>query len=562
MAEQHEPELGVLRDVGDALKAGFRRREAIDIGRAFKRRRLFLLVPAVALVAAAGAFAAVTALKGTPSAPLSGAVAAPSPSPGWGTTRYSVTLSPTLQAGTVGWCIDAEVQVPVPVRVNDVPALRGFLVAQRSELTRFRAAVISNLKGDPATIKIRGQSISLPPVPRSRRARTEVGLRTVERHLREIPQLLGDLAHPRARASLGFQNAIRNLAGVGYQYKAPGQDCGHVATTSTPLVGAPYIGFTGSEYSIPQGVRTQPLNTITPQMLGSTTLTTTAVYVTGPHVAAIRTGPSETVLTKSAGLPNRYRIAVTVKATVEKPIAGHAPLEPNRIYSAQQPPQHAANGALPSIKRLPTAVALDKNGRRIASQPTPITAGIPSIAWKPAQQFVPKYANGGDVLQLNPGAHPPAGACEIDTSHVPGSRTSWGAVIRQIRSFPKLTGVTLMSCAYTSFYLPDGAAPQAAILLDAQNPAAPPPPLPGARQLSRQPDIVNEPIVQLSGTTNLTARRTANAWLVIEGAGSITRQIKILSQLRVCVHLHNQPCHPTTTIPNDDTTTTTATRSS
>jgi hypothetical protein len=88
--------------------------------RRLSRRRVYLIAVA-AVLAAGGTAGAVAVLHDEPSAPLSGALPGP---PGG---RYSFSVTPSLGAGTVGWCIDEETQM-------SAPTLRELAVRLRSDL--------------------------------------------------------------------------------------------------------------------------------------------------------------------------------------------------------------------------------------------------------------------------------------------------------------------------------------------------------------------------------------------------------------------------------------------
>jgi hypothetical protein len=118
------------------------------------RRRVYPIAIA-ALLAAGGTAGAVAVLHGERSAPLSGALPGP---PGG---RYSFSVIPSLGAGTIGWCINEETQMPAPTLrelarrltsdleralVNDRAELRhGHLSpARRQQLRRYVTATIPN----------------------------------------------------------------------------------------------------------------------------------------------------------------------------------------------------------------------------------------------------------------------------------------------------------------------------------------------------------------------------------------------------------------------------------
>ncbi len=365
LEDPRDDQLPFLGALGDQLKPAFRRREAEDIGRALKRRRLMLLVPVLALLAAGGAVAAVAVLKGRPSAPLSGAVA-PSPSdsfPGSGTTRYSLVVTPSLGAGTVGWCINEQLQIPVPVPVGDVSGLRALLLKLRLRAREERSSALANLAGRPGELYgPTGRPLlqTLPDTTAEERHLSRVELARVDRELAKFPPLLRELREPQVRASQAFQQEIRDIAGAGFQYTQPGTNCSHVERTGNPFIGSPYVGFVGGSYNILSDK----------QSPSTRRLTTTTVYLTAPDVAAVRASPGLTILTRAIkALPDGYRIAITVSATQQKLKPGQKPLNNYRIYTAGQ----AINpffGTLPSMRGASRPIALDAAGRASRHAPT------------------------------------------------------------------------------------------------------------------------------------------------------------------------------------------------
>jgi hypothetical protein len=521
-----DDQLPFLGDLGEQLKRAFRMREAEDIGRALKRRRLMFLSPVLALLVAGGAVAAVAVLKGRPSAPLSGPVA-PSPSdsfPGSGTTRYSLVVTPELGAGTVGWCINEQLQIPVPVPVSDVGGIRALLLRERTRALEERSSTVANLAGQPGELYgPTGQPLGqIPPDTTAvQRHWSRVELVRVDGELAKLPVLLRELRDPKARASQAFQQAIRDIAGEGFQYTQPGTSCGHVERAGSAFIGAPYVGFVGGSYNILGD----------PQSPSTRRLTTTTVYLTAGDVAAVRTAPGVTILTRAVkALPDGYRIAISVAASQQKLKPGQKPLNNYRIYTAGQP-INPFFGTLPSTNGAPTPAALDAAGHALPSRPYPRAAGNTRVGWRP--QF--------------PGAREariaiPAGACEIRLSAVRENQPGGGAVVRDVRGFPGLAGRPLLSCAYTTWYDTNDNLVQAAILLDARHPGSPPPMLPDATPIPGHAGFINEPITQLRRSTNITGRRVGNAWLVLEAQDPLAQRLAILNELGACVRLTGAPC--------------------
>jgi hypothetical protein len=521
-----DDQLPFLGDLGEQLKRAFRMREADDIGRALKRRRLMFLSPALALLLAGGAVAAVAVLKKRPSAPLSGPVA-PSHSdsfPGSGTTRYSLVVTPDLGAGTVGWCINEQLQIPVPVPVGDISGIRALLLKERTRALEQRRSAVGNLAGQPGELYgPSGQPLfqTPPDTTADERDSSRLEIARVDGELPRFALLLRELRDPGTRASAAFQQAIRDIAGDGFQYTQPGTSCGHVERVGSAFIGAPYVGFVGGSYNILSD----------PRSPSTRRLTTTTVYLTAPDVAAVRTAPGVTILTRAVkALPDGYRIAISVVATQQKLKPGQKPLNNYRIYTAGRP-INPFFGTLPSTNGAPTPIALDADGHALPARPYPAATGNIRVGWRPQYPGVREAR-----ITI------PAGACEIRLSAVRENQPGGGTVVRNVRGFPDLAGRPLLSCAYTTWYDAHDNLVQTAILLDARHPGSPPPMLPDATPVIGHPGFINEPITQLRRSTNITARRIGNAWLVLETRDPLAQRIAILNELGACVHLSGAPC--------------------
>ena len=90
----------------------------------------------------------------------------------------------------------------------------------------------------------------------------------------------------------------------------------------------------------------------------------------------------------------------------------------------------------------------------------------------------------------------------------------------------------------------DGWPLQAAVLLDGHRPGQILGPIPGARPVPGQPDLVNLPLgrVPLNYDTpisadspqfSLTAKRVGNAWLVVQGGSRLAQRVHVLNALRI-----------------------------
>jgi hypothetical protein len=225
----------------------------------------------------------------------------------------------------------------------------------------------------------------------------------------------------------------------------------------------------------------------------------------------VRISPSLTVFTRAEHqLPDGYRIAVVVRET----------------------PPHRPT--VPGLSGGRTPTALDRQGNPIAVHSSTVTANEPAVFWQrsPMRSRVP--------------TSPPAAACEISTSALPGVELFSGQIVEHLRGFPQLTSKTFLSCADIEFVY-DGEGIQAAILLDAQHPGTPPAPLPDSTQITRQPQTLNEAAIRGSGTQFvpqavagsgtpfITGRRVGNAWLVVESTSPLAQRLAVLNRLGTCV---------------------------
>jgi hypothetical protein len=216
----------------------------------------------------------------------------------------------------------------------------------------------------------------------------------------------------------------------------------------------------------------------------------TYVYLTTSEVAAVRISPTLTILTRrDRSLPQNQRIAIAFARTRENAPEANPP------------------------------VPLSSNGRPIPVRPVPSPASNLAVLAQPGQ---------------------PA-ACKINTTGLPHAKPTYGQVVQYLNPFPKVAPGTLLPCAYTIFTY-HGETIDAAILLDARHPGAPPGPLPVATRLSTHPETVNQP-ARLTGIgLAMTARRVGNAWLVIETNGTPATRLEILDHLHTCVRLTGRPC--------------------
>jgi hypothetical protein len=100
-----------------------------------------------------------------------------------------------------------------------------------------------------------------------------------------------------------------------------------------------------------------------------------------------------------------------------------------------------------------------------------------------------------------------------------------------------------VSCVDAEYWM-DGWPLQAAVLLDGHRPGQVLGPIPGARPVPGQPEMVNLPLgrVPLNYDTpisadspqfSLTAKRVGNAWLVVQGGSGLAQRVQVLNALRI-----------------------------
>jgi hypothetical protein len=136
-------------------------------------------------------------------------------------------------------------------------------------------------------------------------------------------------------------------------------------------------------------------------------------------------------------------------------------------------------------------------------------------------------------------ALPPTGDCELTAARLPretvASRGDVATRIGQIRPYRGLLGQAFLSCVSTVYVSHKEHHLTAAVLLDASNPGATPPPLPGMKPLARHPGIFDAP----GSEGEIVARRIPGAWLVVQEADDIGLRVPVemLDHLQATVHV-------------------------
>ena len=243
------------------------------------------------------------------------------------------------------------------------------------------------------------------------------------------------------------------------------------------------------------------------------------IVLTAPQVAAVHVKGGPIVLTRSApGLPSGFRVAVFVA--------------PRALPSQANP------------RRLLTA--LNGRGQAISTEPIGSTAPLPTTAWLRDQR------DNAAVLALfivyrptNVSPRPHPGACAISLR--PGSALTvvGSSVVTKIVPAPqKIIGRAFLDCDDTAV-TDHGTIFTASLVLDAAHPGAAPASLPNTTPLpGTSGTVYSRPLAQPGlgigaigdarvGFSGMTARRTGNAWLVVEGGTTTAQRLDVLRQLTI-----------------------------
>ena len=131
----------------------------------------------------------------------------------------------------------------------------------------------------------------------------------------------------------------------------------------------------------------------------------------------------------------------------------------------------------------------------------------------------------------------PAARCALGPAHLPGLGSEWEVVARSTPSPGSLDGSgVLFSCARAWYAFPRShAVYSAAILLNAQNPGNRAPQLPGLTADARPGDFEEG----VKDSAEITARRVANAWLVVQGPDQKLREALLHNITASGSALHN-----------------------
>jgi hypothetical protein len=263
---------------------------------------------------------------------------------------------------------------------------------------------------------------------------------------------------------------------------------------------------------------------------------TAVEYVlTGPQVWAVRIGSRTIRTVSSRALPTGDRAAVFFV-----PAKGPVPVFFMPGIPAGPPPgKHP-----PEMKNRPTIpiVPLDRSGQVIATQlttppdgPMPLTWMAPGAVtrWWPLNGFTVPYHHKG----YHGRTHPGPGVCELAQHGLPALHAEFGHTIAWISPVPDALGEVFVSCIDAEYYM-DGWPLQVGVLLDGHRPGQVLGPIPGARPVPGEPEMVNLatghfPSSLFSRNFGVTAKRVGNAWLVAQGGSGLAQRVQVLNSLRI-----------------------------
>ena len=392
------------------------------------------------------------------------------------------------------------VAAAAPPRGARWPRWRVWLRRQPRGLVLVAAALIISGSAVAAVIslhatgsqRLAGQVPGSPTRPAS--ASSPVSVRGDEYRIMVFPQLTA--------GGVGW------CTGITYTYHGkPGRyggfgECG----SDYPMRRVPLFGpdVSGESYSAPS-----------PQ-IGDTV----HFVLTGPGVEYVRVGRTTIAVRHGdPDVPAGDGVAVFFLPAATPPLyvppAGTGPpyyvtmFVPPHSSREQLPPWLPKKSGLHRIRATPT-VALDRLGR-----------------------VIPYHVSGGYSVSSRwwqrPGRQPD-GSCRLAKHRLPGLVAHWGHITDRIRAVSSARGTAFLSCLSTEYYL-HGWGMTVAVLLNAQHPGAPVGPMPGTQAVIGHPGVVNTRYPTGSGV--ITARRTGQAWLVVQGGRDLTQRLQVLDALRI-----------------------------
>lgn len=262
---------------------------------------------------------------------------------------------------------------------------------------------------------------------------------------------------------------------------------------------------------------------------GTTTRGQTVDYaLTSPDVMALRFGNRTIRTFSSRALPVGDRAAVFfVPARGPMLLPGWHPGMPVRgdetVWGC--PCRHGRAVSVVGKFRFVAILPLDRYGHVIASQPAP--PNMPkTFFWQAPSAVTPTIHES----PYHGSTHPHPGACALAQHGLPDLVGEWGGTISSITPVTDALGEVFVSCVNTEYYL-HGWPVQVAVLVDARQPGQVLGPIPGARPVPGQPNMVN--LAAMPAADPLTAKRVGDAWLVAEGGSGLSQRITVLNALRI-----------------------------
>jgi len=278
--------------------------------------------------------------------------------------------------------------------------------------------------------------------------------------------------------------------------------------------------------------------------------------LTGPQVFAVRIGSHTIRTVTSRALPIGDRAAVVfipAKGRVflipgDGPVSvgKHPPGMKNVLVLAVVP--LARSGQVIPRHFMPSPASSSSGSSSSGLNSASPVDGPPPLTWM-APDAVSRWWPlwGFTVPYQGPGYHAPTrprpGVCELAQHGLPALHAQFGHTIAWISPVPDALGEVFLSCVDTEYYL-HGWPLQAGVLLDGHRPGQVLGPIPGARPVPGQPDMVDLPLGRFPRTYDtpvsadspqfsLTAKRVGNAWLVVQGGSGLAQRVQVLNALRI-----------------------------
>ena len=240
---------------------------------------------------------------------------------------------------------------------------------------------------------------------------------------------------------------------------------------------------------------------------------TVAYFVTSPQVFAVRIGSRTIRTVSSRALPTGDRAAVFfIPAKNNVSTIAILPLDRSGQVIATRftPPSTPPYGSLPLTWMAPNAVT----------------------RWWPLPGLGVPYHHPG----YHGRTHPGPGVCELAQHGLPALHAEFGHTLATISPVQDALGQVFLSCIDAGYYL-HGWPLNVAVLLDGHQPGQVLP-IPGARPVPGQPDMVNLatgrfPSSLFTRNFGVTAKRVGNAWLVAQGGSGLAQRLEVLNSLRI-----------------------------